>query len=176
MLFRSQRLEALRTDTRKKEWLASRVLLASLNGEEQTVQYKSTGAPFLKDSSVPLSISHTKGYVAVQLYELGAAGIDIEYRSDRVKKIRSRFMSEVEDATICSTNDADQLLLYWCAKETLFKLIDQQDVDFIRHLHVKPFTLEQAGKIEVYETRTPQQHAFTLGYRVEEEFVITYRL
>ena len=64
--------------SRKLEWLAVRVLLYTMLGEEKEIHYYSNGGPYLADGSFSISISHTKGYVAVLLGEPGKrVGIDI---------------------------------------------------------------------------------------------------
>ena len=50
---------------RRLEWLAVRVLLYTLSGEEKEIAYHPSGKPYLADDSASLSISHTKGYVGV---------------------------------------------------------------------------------------------------------------
>ena len=132
-------LELIRTEQRRREWLASRVLLQELTGGPARIAYRPDGAPFLPDLPLHISISHTKGYAAVLLQERPAAGIDIEYRSGRVSKIRSRFMNPEEEAGIDKEHETEHLLLHWCAKETLFKMIGREEGDFLRHLHVLPF-------------------------------------
>ena len=96
------------------------MLLKELLGEEARVDYHSTGAPFLACVPLYISISHTKDYVAVIL-DKRPTGIDIEYRSDRILKIRSRFMNPEEEAGIDLEHEVEHLLIHWCAKETLFK-------------------------------------------------------
>ena len=138
------------------------------------IAYHDDGAPYLPDSSLSLSISHTNGYAAVLLQEQGAAGIDIEYRSDRVLKIRSRFMSPEENASVGPDYETEHLLVHWCAKEALFKMIRQQDVDFIEHLHVEPFVYAGSGQIKVVETRTEDALSYTLRYEVRPDFILVY--
>ena len=91
-------LELIRTEQRRREWLACRVLLQELTGGPVCVAYRPNGAPYLSGSSLHISISHTKGYAAVLLQNRPAAGIDIEYHSGRVSRIRSRFMNPEEEA------------------------------------------------------------------------------
>lgn len=169
-------LQHIKTEKRRQEWLASRVLLKELAGSELIIRYHEDGAPYLSDSAYYLSISHTNGYAAVLLQQQPAAGIDIEYYSQRILKIRSRFMSPEEDASVSSINEVNHLLIYWCAKEALFKMIRQQDVDFIEHLHIEPFTYADSGQIRAYETRTPDAKSYTLNYEVYPAFILVYSL
>ena len=152
---------------------ASRVLLQELTGGPARIAYRPDGAPFLPDLPLHISISHTKGYAAVLLQERPAAGIDIEYRSGRVSKIRSRFMNPEEEAGIDKEHETEHLLLHWCAKETLFKMIGREEVDFLRHLHVRPFPYAEEGSFTVYETRTGQGAVYQLNYLVTPDFVLT---
>ena len=152
-------LELIRTEQRRREWLACRVLLQELTGGPVCVAYRPNGAPYLSGSSLHISISHTKGYAAVLLQNRPAAGIDIEYHSGRVSRIRSRFMNPEEEAGI--------------DKETLFKMIGQEEVDFLHHLHVRPFPYAEEGSFTVYETRTEEGAVYRLDYLVTPDFVLT---
>lgn len=167
-------LETITNKTRKQEWLAARLLLKELSGEELLIRYHSNGMPYLPDSQYNISISHTKGYVAVILTEEKAAGIDIEYRSGRALKLKARFMSEKELNALSSGQEEVQTLLHWSAKEVLFKMMGEEDVDFRQHLHIEPFPLETEGVIKAYETRTTKLAVFTLSYEVKGEYVCVW--
>lgn len=164
-------LSKFRTEKRKQEWLASRVLLESMAGETVPIAYRPDGAPYLPGSPLSVSISHTRGYAALLLQETPAAGIDIEYRSDRVLNIRSRFLSPAENAAIDPLYEVEHLLVHWCAKEALYKMIRREGVDFISHLHIRPFAYAPAGRIEVYATHSSQPVFFRLAYEVRPDFV-----
>lgn len=168
-------LARVSAEKRRQEHLASRVLLKALLGEETKVEYRSTGAPFLPNNPYQISISHTKDYVAVIL-DQQPTGIDIEYRSDRVVKIRKRFMNPEEEVAIDPAHEVEHLLIHWCAKETLFKIIDQEGVDFQQHLHVKPFVFAMEGTFSVQETRTAANQEFVLAYKVMPDYVMTWMI
>ena len=167
-------LEKIKLESRKEEWLAVRVLLKTLLKEEKQIDYHINGAPFLVEAQQSISFSHTKGCVAVQVLPVEHAGIDIEYLSDRVLKIKNRFLSLKELAGIDANETVVHLLLHWSAKETIFKALMQQDVDFREQLHIEPFKLEREGFIAAYETRTELRQSFKLGYLVTDEYVLTY--
>lgn len=169
-----QELDRIRTEHRRQEWLASRTLLQEMLGRFSRIAYHPNGAPYLPDEKLHISISHTKGYAALLLQEQPAAGIDIEYRSDRVLKIRSRFMNPEEEAAIDKACETEHLLIHWCAKETLFKMIGQTDVDFCKHLHVCPFDYAAEGMFTAYETRTDTGAGYKLGYQVYPDFVMVW--
>lgn len=168
-------LENSKAESRKKEWLATRVLLKHLLEEELLIAYHPDGSPYLEERpDTAISISHTKGYVAVYCSSTERVGIDIEYRSDRIRKIKHKYLSEEELSRVDPEHEAEHLMVCWCAKETLFKLIRQEEVDFRSHLHLKPFGYAGCGELEVWETKTPREEGFTLSYQVTPDFVLTF--
>lgn len=169
-------LDRLKADTRQKEWLATRVLLKEMMGEEMRIAYRPDGAPYLPDSALYISISHTKGYAAVLLQEVPAAGIDIEQRANRVLKIRSRFVTPDEEAEIDPIHEVEHLLIHWCAKEALFKMIGQENVDFLEHLHIHPFPYAESGRFMASETLTSEAGSYSMAYSVAPDFVLVYSL
>ena len=159
---------------RQREWLMVRVLLKKILGEEKQIAYTSAGVPYVVDSSCHISISHTKGYVAVAMDETGPVAIDIEQISPRVEKIRSRFMNETEEQHLSQTHPLIHLLLHWSAKETLFKYMHEQDIDFKSQFHIHPFepVLGEWRAFAAHETRTERQQGFVIHYLVEKEYVL----
>ncbi|MDR2810922.1 MAG: 4'-phosphopantetheinyl transferase superfamily protein [Tannerellaceae bacterium] len=166
--------EDIRTEKRKQEWLAVRVLLKELLGRETPVAYREDGAPYLPEIHIHLSISHTQGFAAVILNEQSPTGIDIEYLHPRIQKVRSRFMRPEEESMIDAQHETEHLLLCWCAKETLFKLMGAREVDFRTHLHIQPFAYKASGAILAAETRTPRSASYVLNYMVNKYFAMTW--
>jgi phosphopantetheinyl transferase len=166
----------LRAEKRRQEWLAVRVLLKELLGEETLIAYHPDGAPYLPEKKLYVSISHTDGYAAVILSEQGPAGIDIEYLNDRVHRTRHRFMHPEEEDMIDPEHETEHLLVCWCAKETLFKIIGQKGVDLREHLRISPFILGESGYLTAIETLTPRKVAYSLYYIVNKYFAMTCSL
>ncbi len=169
-------LKRFSTDNRKKEWLAVRVLLYHLLEKPYQIAYYSTGRPFLVGTSSYISISHTKGYVAVIVSSEKAVGVDIEYYSSRVQRIASRFMNDREKISSFYGDDIWSLLLHWSAKETVFKIMAQQQVDFREQLRVEPFQVEKTGSFIVREFRSGMNIRYTIRYKVYPEFVLTWSI
>jgi phosphopantetheinyl transferase len=160
---------------RRREWLTVRVLLKKmLGGEERQILYTDSGKPYLADSSCKIGISHTKGYAAVALDRDHPVAIDIEYISPRVEKIRRRFMNETETENLSQNHPLIHLLLHWSAKETLFKYLNEANIDFKSQLHIHPFepVIGEWGICTAHETKTDRKLHFTLNYRVEASYVI----
>ena len=164
----------IRSERRSVEWLSTRVMLLNLLGREQIILNREDGSPYLADEKAKISISHTKNYAAILLHETSAVGIDIETRSERVIKIAGKFISS--DEFIDPTQIIVHQLLHWSAKETLFKLMNTQGVDFKQHLHIHPFTPEMKGLITATETKTVQKESFRLHYEVHPDHVLTWAI
>jgi phosphopantetheinyl transferase len=166
-----------RVERRRQEWLAVRVLLKELlGGEEAMIAYRADGAPYLPGMGLHISISHTKGFAAVALSGQSPAGIDIECPGGRIQRVRSRFMSAEEEEMIDANHEEEHLLVCWCAKETLFKLIGQRGVDFRKHLHILPFDYGESGRITARESCTPRAATYRLGYMVNRYFAMSWSL
>lgn len=171
-----EQIELFTSAVRRREWLAARVLLQEMCGEHKEVAYTESHNPYLTDGSYHISISHTKGYVAVMLSRDYEVGVDIEFISNRVKNIRHRFLSYEENKIIRPERELQQLLVCWCTKETLFKLLDKVGVRFSYDLKIHPFVLEHRGSLQAQELLTPEKHLYTVSYVVTKHYVITCAL
>lgn len=170
-------MQRFTAEHRRLEWLAVRVLLYTLLGEEKEIAYYLNGKPYLADASASISISHTKGYVAVIVGEAGKeVGIDIEQYSERVCRVAHKFMREDEKTSSFLGTETWSLLLHWSAKETMFKCMNTSEVDFREHMRVLPFSVNERGNFSTEEYRTAEKCKFTINYYVFSDFVLTLSL
>ena len=167
-------LRKFKAEKRQLEWLAVRVLLKELLGEEKVIDYLPSGKPLLKDRSAYISFSHTCGYVAIAVHPTKEVGIDIEQYGNRVSKLASRFVREDESVSVEAGDEIYALLLHWSAKETMFKLMNQSDVDFLEHLHILPFVPSESGGMEAVEYRTDLHQTFQISYYTHPDYVLTF--
>ena len=63
-----EELACLKAESRRLEYLVVRVLLRTLCGEEKQIKHLPSGKPYLADGSFHITISHTRGYVAIGLH------------------------------------------------------------------------------------------------------------
>lgn len=164
--------QGVSSPARTLERIAVRVLLKTLLKEEKTISYYPNGKPYFEDNSINISISHTKEYVAVILSESQLIGIDIEYISDRVKRVRPRFISDSE--YIDPENEIIHLLLHWSAKETMYKALSKEKIDLKNNFRISKFIPQQKGCFEASETFTENNHHFRIQYIVTDVYVVTY--
>lgn len=170
-------LGSLKSPSRKLEYLVVRVLLKALAGEEFDIAHLPSGQPYLKHDSRRITISHTKGYVAVGIHPSALPGIDIEQVAERVLKVTSRFIRSdefPEKEQLPAELQLKGALLHWSGKETLFKLLETDGVDFLSHLQIFPFVPQESGTMLAREYRTGTDQRFILSYLVTSDFVCTW--
>lgn len=160
---------------RRWEWLSVRALLHCLLPSAPVVAYHASGRPYLADGSFHISISHTKGYVALILGQT-PVGIDIECYGRRVHRVASRFMRADEEVMPWQGDTTWSLLLHWSAKEVLFKCMDTESVDFREHLRIEPFAVREQGSFQAHEYRTAAQGVYQIDYRLHPDFVLTWHV
>lgn len=113
-----QNIYSIKSESRVLEILCARILMKELMGEEKEVYYNQSGKPFLTDKSYHISVSHTKGYVAVAVNQVKHMGLDIEQISEKIRRVQSRLIAGSE--YIDKENELIHLLLHWSAKEAMF--------------------------------------------------------
>ncbi|MGB3463817.1 MAG: 4'-phosphopantetheinyl transferase superfamily protein [Cyclobacteriaceae bacterium] len=119
------------------EYATSRILIAKLCGE---IGYSFSGIikdefgkPNLKGCNFHLSISHSYPYAVAIINQRESTGIDIEYPTNKLTRISSKFLNESE---LRYEEDLGDLCKVWCVKETLYKIYGRRKVDYRKHLHV----------------------------------------
>ena len=128
------------TEKRKKEWLASRLLLNKIN-PNYSISYNAFGAPELNNNSY-ISISHSKGLVAIIISQQ-QVGIDIEEISEKALRVSTKFVSTNNLKALT----AEKATLIWCCKEAIYKWHQKGNVDFITDIKLHPFKSLEKGEI-----------------------------
>ncbi len=122
------------TNLQTTEYLTNQILSQNVKIEKDHF-----GKPFIPNSSIHISISHSKNWLAVIVNELEPTGIDIEMIRSNVLNIQSKFLSNEE--ILDANNHIEKLLMYWCAKEALYKLHGTKGITFKTQLLIDPFEL-----------------------------------
>lgn len=162
------------SESRLREIAATRVLLSRIINRSVKIEYLPNGKPYLGDYPLNISISHTKGYAAVILSRSECLGIDIEYISERVKRIRSRFVSDKE--SIDPENEPIHLLLHWSAKETMYKALSREGVELKTDFIINSFIPETSGMFTAGEFFSEKQLRFNIQYFITEDYVLTFTI
>ena len=166
-----------RHEARRAEWLAVRLLVAEVLGDDKEVAYRSSGCPYLTDGSFHVSVSHTKGHAALAYHTRRKIGVDIETISSRVERIAHRFTSPGESAYLVPMAESDRMichLINWSAKETLYKLVDNPiAADFRATFFIHPYVWSGQGVLHA-EVLLPERRKQDLHYMLHSDYVCTW--
>lgn len=160
---------------KKLQWLVSRYLAKQITGSEAEVLSNENGKPYLKDPTHHISITHCAQFAAVIAGKAVEVGIDLEPVHTKVERVAKKFLTESELAVIDTNNRIEKLILYWSAKESLYKLHGEGGIDFKTQLLVHPFELKQEGTLTSTISTPVRGFAnLTVHYRFFEAHVLTY--
>ena len=116
------------------------VLQNLLGTDEFKLFYNASNKPYLEQTGVHISISHSHDKLVVLLNKNENTGVDIELVRDKVLKIKHKFVNEQE--SLLAGADIDLLITIWAAKEAMYKFYGLKNLDFIKNLSVEDFDLE----------------------------------
>lgn len=166
--------DAIANPFKRLEFLAGRVLIKSLlknwNVDYNGLTKDEFGKPFLADSDIQISLSHSYPYVAAIIHRHKKVGIDLEQPKDKLLRIAPRVLAERElkDAG----NDIVKNCVYWCAKEALIKIYGKKDLILAKNLLITPFLLSSEGYLIGRILANNSETAIPLHYIVYENFVV----
>jgi phosphopantetheinyl transferase len=118
----------------KEYFLAVRKLLEN-EDPELTIDYDLKGKPFLNKQK-GISISHSNEIVAIGISNEIDFGIDVQFKTDKVFKIQSKFLSQMESKFFEKKNDLESLIKVWSAKESIYKALGKEGVSFSKDLEI----------------------------------------
>jgi len=140
--FKNQELHNFKSKKRQLEFLCSRLLLKEID-ENLKIQYNKYGAPELNNGNY-LSISHTNKLTCA-IISKHQVGIDIELISDRVFKIKDRFLSEKDNVEL----NNEEVTLAWSAKECMFKWFQKGNINFKKDIEITSIKYSPKKEINV---------------------------
>ncbi len=168
--------KSLSSEKRKREWLSVRVLIAALTGENQEVpelSYTELGKPMLSNGYC-ISISHTRTFVAAIISENRAVGIDLETLRERIEVLAPKFAGKEEFLNAPALNRMEYFHVIWGAKEVMFKISGQTELDFKAHLQVGPFEYEQDGRLFGRISKGNFKEEYTIQYQLWKNMMLAW--
>lgn len=128
-----KQLKALQHPKRKIEFIGVRQL-RNIMIKNHEISYLDSGKPYLKDSKMHISISHSDAAICLCLSE-NPVGIDIEIPSLKSVNVASKFCSHAE-SKLFNTSSIDDMTALWSIKESIYKKIDEPGLDFKKCIQV----------------------------------------
>lgn len=162
------------TNKREIENFGKHHLLNVLLGKEFKIIYDEKGKPYLAGDKRHLSVSHSHDQLAIIINSEEPTGIDIELIRDKVIRVKHKYLSSKE--LLDAGDDIEKLLIYWAAKETLYKIYGLREIDFSVNLFVNSFTKKTVGNLIGHIQLPHFRDSYELCYRLMKNYVLVYAL
>ena len=169
-----EEISFIRSESLRKQRLAVRALLNTLFDDKVYLSHHDNGKPYIENNPINISITHTAKYVAVILHEEENVGIDIESLDRDFSVVEKKALSEDEIEDLEDEKRNEQLAIYWCAKEAIFKLLSRYNVDFAEQIEVERFRPRGEGELEATFTYKDEEEEFDLEYITFDRHVLVW--
>ncbi len=165
----------IKSETMRKQRLAVRALLNELFDEKVYLSHHDNGKPFLENRVINISITHTDKYVAVILHDTEDVGIDIESLDRDFSAVEMKALSEDEIEDLDDEKRNEQLAIYWCAKEAIYKRLSIYNVDFAEQIEIEKFHPRGEGELEAtFVSKDGYEDEYELEYMTFDRHVLVW--
>lgn len=170
-----EEISYIRSESLRKQRLAVRALLNELFEDKVYLSHHDNGKPYLENMVTNISITHTDKFVAVILHDEEDVGIDMESLDRDFSAVEKKALSEDEIEDIDEDRKNEQLAIYWCAKEAIFKRVSIYNVNFSEQIEVERFRPRGEGELEAtFIHKDGYEEEFDLSYMVIERHVLVW--
>ena len=170
-----EEISFIQNESLRKQRLAVRALLNELFEEKVYLSHHDNGKPYIENSAVNISITHTQKYVAVILHDEEDVGIDLESLDRDFSAVEAKALSEEERDDLDDDRKSEQLAIYWCAKEAIFKRVSVYTVDFAEQIEVERFRPRGEGELEAtFIDKDGEETEFELEYMTFDRHVLVW--
>ena len=170
-----EEISLFRNESQRKQKLAVRALLNEVFEEKMYLNHHDNGKPYLENCVTNISITHTEKYVAIIISDDDELGIDIESLDRNFEPVEQKALSEDEIDDLDDEKKNEQLAIYWCAKEAIFKRMSQNRVNFAEQIEVEKFNLKKEGELEAtFIHKDEYEEDFELEYMMFDRHVLVW--
>ena len=172
-----EEISLIRSESLRKQKLAVRALLNEVFEEKVYLSHHDNGKPYLENCVTNISITHTEKYVAIITHDEDDLGIDIESLDRDFSAVEKKALSEdeIDDLDDDKEEKNEQLAIYWCAKEAIYKRMSINRVDFAEQIEVEKFNLRDEGELEAtFIHKDEHEEEFEQGYMTFDRHVLVW--
>ena len=172
-----EEISLFRSENQRKQKLAVRALINELFEEKMYLNHHDNGKPYLENCATNISITHTDNYVAIITHEEEEVGIDIESLERDFSAVEKKALSEdeIDDLEDNRSKKNEQLAIYWCAKEAIFKRMSQNRVVCAEQIEVEKFRPKGEGELEAtFIHKDEHEEEFDLEYMMFDRHVLVW--
>jgi len=169
---------------KRLQHLAGRYLLRYLFPDFpfELIRIADTRKPFLANEAYHFSISHCGDFAAAIVSSDKRVGVDVEIFSEKIWRVKDKFMNEIEDATITrfapDNHFGKYITLMWSCKESIFKWYGSGQVDFRKHMQMQAIHYDELREIILSDFLFSKQRPVLLKLRSVflDKFVLSWIL
>ena len=170
-----EEISLFRNESQRRQKLAVRALLNEVFEEKMYLNHHDNGKPYLENCATTISITHTDKYVAIIIHDEEEVGIDIESLDRDFAVVEKKALSEEEIDDLDNDKKNEQLAIYWCAKEAIFKRMSQNRVIFSEQIEVEKFNVRKEGELEAtFIHKDEHEEEFELEYMMFDRHVLVW--
>lgn len=145
------RFREISNEKRRKEWLATRLLIQLAGCSQQQLSYTENDKPIICHPLYrSVSISHSGKLAGVLLHQHENCGLDIESINRDFRRVEAKYLTAEESALAANTPHG--LALFWCIKEAVYKSAGIPGLSFSQQIRI---SRSKKGKIEVLLMKEP---------------------
>lgn len=168
-----EEISYIKNESVRKQRLAVRALLDALFEEKVYLSHHDNGKPYIENNAINISITHTENYVAVMLNDDDEVGVDCESLDRDFFAVAQRVFSPEEIESLDDDTRNEQLAVMWCAKEAIYKLTSQYDVDFAEQIKIDSFRFRDEGELSAtYIDKDDYEQELDLFYFTFDRHVV----
>ena len=154
----------LKAEKRKIEYAAVRLLTQKILNKKVEICYLNSGKPVLLENKQNISISHSRNLVVVMISDK-QIGIDTELSSRVIDRAAKRFLNHQElESVINSVNPQIAKIIYWGAKESIFKCTDYEGIQYHKQIRISTFPIKEKGEFHGKLVLSEYTEHYTLWY------------
>ena len=168
------KLDSFRNISRKIEWLSVRALVKTMLGKDTRILYNAENKPFVRGNTHNISITHSNNLTAVIIAKDKRVGIDLEFMSGKISKVANKFINNRENIISDPELSKFHLYLHWCAKETLYKICDKQDINFRDGITIAPFSPDEHGYMKGQVINGNGTESFEMEYLQHDNYALVW--
>ena len=170
-----EEISLFRSESQRRQKLAVRALINEMFEEKMYLNHHDNGKPYLENCVTNSSITHTEKYVAIIIHDEEEVGIDVESLDRDFSAVEKKALSEDEIDDLDDEKKNEQLAIYWCAKEAIYKRMSQNRVDFAEQIEVEKFNLRKEGELEAtFIHKDEYEEDFELEYLIFDRHVLVW--
>ena len=165
---------------KRLQHLAGRYLLKYLFPDFplSLIRVADTLKPFLENEAYHFSISHCGDFAAVIVSKSWRVGVDIEIPTEKVARIKHKFLHEEELSRITNLKPGEVsplqiLTLLWSSKEAIFKWWSFGKVDFRENIRLNPVVVNNKGMFQAAYVAN-EKTSLEVKYEIFDELCLAF--